>query len=251
MKSAATTADDAARRRRNLLAWLGTMALFPWRLVNAQGMRPPRVVFLAGSAEADTLAFFESFEQGLRDLGYRHGDNVALEAHYADYSPDRARRMAASLAATKPVVIVANGAGIDAAYAFVSSVPLVFMHSGDPVDARFAESFRRPGRNATGISLLALDLIPKRIELIQEIRPDARRFALLCSPEHPGQRKELAAFRAAANVIGAEVTYHEARTPAELTAVLPNVAAARPHAALLFSDALMVGQRKRLADFFL
>jgi putative ABC transport system substrate-binding protein len=240
-----------SRRRRRALLTLGAAAFFPASVAIAQGTRAPRVAFLSGSAKADTLTYFDSFVNGLRDLGYRAGENIVIEAYYADYSSDRARELAAAIAAAKPSVVVANGAAIEAAYAFARVVPLVLLHSGDPVEAGFADSFRRPGRNATGISLLALDLIPKRIQLMKEIKPGARRFALLCSPEHPGQRKELQAFRAAAEASGAEVTYHEARTPAELAAILPDVASARPDAALLFSDALMTGQRTRLAEFFL
>jgi putative ABC transport system substrate-binding protein len=78
-----------------------------------------------------------------------------------------------------------------------------------------------------------------------------RKVAFLASPEHAGQKHELAASRAAAAQLGVEVTYHEARTPEELAAALPEVVAARPDGALLFSDALMVGQRENLARFFL
>jgi putative ABC transport system substrate-binding protein len=127
----------------------------------------------------------------------------------------------------------------------------VFVHSGDPVEAGFADSLSRPGRNATGISLLALDLISKRMEFLKQIRPSMQRVALLASPEHPGQQRELAASRAAAAQFGVEVLYHEARTPAELAAALPRVPDGKPDAALLFSDALMLGQREALAAFFL
>jgi putative ABC transport system substrate-binding protein len=117
--------------------------------------------------------------------------------------------------------------------------------------AGYANTLARPGRHATGVSLLALDLIPKRLELLVQVRPALRRVAFLASPEHPGQQFELAASRAAAERFGIVVDYHEARTPAELAAALPAVAAQRPGAAMLFSDALMVGQRAALAAFFL
>jgi len=127
----------------------------------------------------------------------------------------------------------------------------VFLISGDPVDAGFADNYARPGRSATGVTLMALDLIVKRLELLQQINPRMRKVAFLASPEHAGQKLELAASRAAAERFGVQVSYHEARTPDELAAVLPSVLAARPDAALLFSDALMVGQRQNLAAFFL
>ena len=98
---------------------------------------------------------------------------------------------------------------------------------------------------------MALDLIAKRLELLKEIKPNMRRVAFLASPMHPGQKGELAASRAAAAKLGVDVVYHEVRTPEELVAALPAVASEKPDGALLFSDALMVGQRIMLAEFFL
>jgi len=189
--------------------------------------------------------------EGLRALGYREGDNLTLEARYADYSEAQVGKLAAEIAALKPAVIVTFGGGIVPAFRLSPPIPVVFLHSGDPVDAGFAESLARPGRNATGISLLALDLIPKRLELLKQIQPKLHRVAFLASPEHAGQRHELAASRAAASQLGIEVSYHLARNPAELATALTAVAGERPDAALLFSDGLMVGQRKPLAAFFL
>ena len=148
-------------------------------------------------------------------------------------------------------MIVANGTGIDLAFRLSPPLPMVFIHSGNPVDAGFVDSLPRPGRHATGISLMALDLIAKRMEFLTQLRPRLKRLALLASPEHAGQQRELAASRAGAATFGLEVRDHEARTPAELAPALPKVAEGRPEAALLFSDALMFGQRESLAAFFL
>ena len=244
------TPAQLLERRTLVLGVAASLAIPAWR-TQAQAGTPHRVGFLSGGSEADTAPFFASLREGLQALGWREGDNLVLDARYAVYSADRARALATAMAAEKPAVIVANGGGIAPAYSATRTVPLVFMHSGDPVEAGFADSLARPGRHATGISLLALDLMPKRIELLREFRPDLRRIALMCSPEHAGQRHELAAAKAAAAQLALEVTYHEARTPTELTQVLPAVVAARPDGALLFSDALMIGQRRPLASFFL
>jgi putative ABC transport system substrate-binding protein len=245
-----STAAGAARRRL-LLGVAGALAL-PAVRARAQRRPPRRIGFLSGGSKSDAAPFLASFREGLQALGWREGDNLMLDTRYADYArDDRASALAASMAAEKPAVIVANGGGIAPTYALDPPVPLVFMHSGDPVEAGFADSLARPGRHATGISLLALDLMPKRIELLREFRPDMRRIALLCSPEHAGQRHELSAAKAAAGQLAMEVTYHEARNPAELEKILPAVAAVQPEGALLFSDALMIGQRRPLASFFL
>jgi putative ABC transport system substrate-binding protein len=203
-----------------------------------------------GGTTSDGESLVAALRAGLQELGYREGDNITLDTRYADYSPQRAAAMAAELAALKTAVIIASGAGIGPACRLAPQIPVVFLHSGDPVVAGFADSFARPGRNATGVSLLALDLIPKRIELLVQMVPGMRRLAFLASPEHPGQQYELKASREAAERFRLTVDYHEARTPAELGAALPAVAAQRPDAAMLFSDALMVGQRKELATFF-
>jgi putative ABC transport system substrate-binding protein len=199
----------------------------------------------------DTPAYLASFREGLAALGYREGENLTLDVRYANYSEQQASKLAAEIAASKPVAIVAFGGGIVPVFSLSPPVPLVFLHSGNPIDAGFANSFARPGRHATGMSLLALDLIPKRLELLREVSPKMHRVAFVASPEHAGQHRELAASRAAASQLGLDVSYHQARTPAELGTALTAVAAERPDAAMLFSDGLMVGQRRMLAAFFI
>jgi putative ABC transport system substrate-binding protein len=131
-----------------------------------------------------------------------------------------------------------------------AAAPRVFLTTAI-LEAGLAESFAHPGRNGTGISLLALDLTGKRMELLKQMVPNLRRVAFLANPEHPGEQRELAASRAAAAQLGLAVTYYQTRNPAELDTALVAVAAARPEGAVLFSDALMFGQRQKLAAFFL
>jgi len=237
--------------RRRLVFGLGATLTVPaWRAF-AQAGTMHRVAFLSGGSRSDAAAFLPSLMDGLRDFGYRQGVNLLFDARYANYSPVEAATLVREIAALKPAVIVANGGGIAPACRLSPPLPVVFLHSGDPVDAGFAESYARPGRNATGISLLALDLIPKRLEVLKQLQPKLRKVAFIASPEHAGQQHELAASRAAAKQLGLQVSYHEARTPAELAKALEAVAAERPDGALLFSDALMIGQRDALAAFFL
>lgn len=233
-------------RRRLLLALGATLAL-PAR---AQS-KVHRIAFLSGGTRADAAPFLPSLLAGLREFGYRDGGNLLIDARYANYSPQEATALASEIARQQPELIIANGGGIAPAFRLSPPLPVVFLHSGDPVDAGFVDSYARPGRNATGISLLALDLIVKRMELLKQAQPKLRRIAFLASPEHAGQRHELAASHAAAKQLGIAVSYHEARNPAELAKALEALAAERPDGALLFSDALMVGQRRPLAEFFL
>lgn len=235
--------------RRRILAAAGALLAAP--RVLAQPGQIHRIAFLSSGMQSDSATGIKAFLEGLHALGYQEGRNFELDARYADYSAERVGQLAAEIAARKPVAILTSGGGIAAAFRLSPPQSVVFIHSGDPIEAGFAESLSRPGRNATGISLLALELIAKRMEFLKECRPKMRRVALLASPLHAGQKKELAATRAAAEQIGVDVLYHEARNPAELAAALPSVAEAKPDAALLFSDALMIGQRQELAAFFL
>ena len=237
-------------RRRLILAGGAAVALrgLP---AYAQSRAPHRIAFLSGGSEGDAARFFPAFLDGLRERGYREGQNLVIDRRYANYSAERATALAAEIAAQKPALIVANGGGIAPACRLAPALPVVFLHSGNPVDAGFADTYARPGRNASGVTMMALDLIAKRIDFLRQIQPRLKRLAFLASPEHAGQQRELDASRAAAAQFNIEVLYYEARTPAELNAALPKVVADRPDGALLFSDALMIGQRKPLGDFFL
>jgi putative ABC transport system substrate-binding protein len=210
-----------------------------------------RVAWLSGGRKEDTTESFVALVEGLRELGYREGDNLVIDARWADYVAERATQLAGEIAALRPAVVVTQGAAHGPAVRLSPPIPVVFLHSGDPVEAGLAESFARPGRNATGISLLALDLVGKRMELLKQMVPNLRRVAFLANPEHPGEQREFAASRAAAVQLGLKVTYYQTRNPAELDTALVAVAVARPDGAVLFSDALMVGQRQKLAAFFL
>lgn len=237
--------------RRRLLLGSGAALALRGLPAAAQSGAVHRIAFLSGGSEGDAARFFPAFLEGLRERGYREGQNIVIDPRYADYSAEQASRLAAQIAATKPSLIVANGGGIAPACRLSPPIPVVFLHSGNPVDAGFADTYARPGRNASGVTMMALDLIPKRIDFLKQLQPRLKRLAFLASPEHAGQQRELAASREAAAQFDIEVLYYEARTPAELTAALPKVVADKPDGALLFSDALMIGQRKPLAEFFL
>jgi putative ABC transport system substrate-binding protein len=98
--------------------------------------------------------------------------------------------------------------------------PVVFAFSGDPVAAGFVSGFARPGGNATGLSFLALDLAVKRLDIVREVFPGARRIAVLTNPRHPGEPEERRVTREAAERTGLQVVFLEARNREELTAAL-------------------------------
>lgn len=237
--------------RRRLLLLLGSALTTQGRPAWAQSGRTHRIAWLASASKPDTVAFFEAFQEGLRALGYHEGRNLVLDARWGDYSGERTERLAGEIAGLRPAVIVTQGGALRPASRLSPALPVVFIFSGDPVEAGFAASLARPGGNLTGVSLLALDLVGKRIETLKEILPNMGRVAIIANPQHPGEHRELAVSRAAAAQLRVEITYHPARSPAELDTALGALAAARPDAAVVFPDALTLGSREALATFFL
>src|SRR2546428_339585 len=121
-------------------------------------------------------AFLESFQQGLRDLGYVEGQNLVIEQRYAEGSDERLRDLAADLVQLQVEVIVAGGsAAIRAAQHATRTIPIVMALSADPVARGFVASLAHPGGNITGLSWLGTELSGKRLEVLKEAVPQVSR----------------------------------------------------------------------------
>jgi putative ABC transport system substrate-binding protein len=217
-----------------------------------QSGAPFRIAWVTTDGKDAPNANLEAFRDGLRDLGHVEGKTVAIEVWSGDGSGERVGRMAGEIVASRPDVVVAAG-GL-ALFPLVRAgvkLPIVYSVSADPVEARIAESFARPGGHMSGISLFALSLVGKRLELVKEIRPAAKRVAVVCNPQHPGEHKELAAARDAARQLGLEVRYFPASTAAALDAALADIARGRDDAILAFADGFTLGFAGRFAAFSL
>jgi putative ABC transport system substrate-binding protein len=139
--------------------------------------------------------------------------------------------------------------------------PVVFGFSGDPVDAKLAESWARPGRNFTGMSYLAVELVGKRIELLKEWLPDTRRIAVLARPQHPGESIERKATEEVVRKLGMEMSYFPFLTRSflpgapppgdqgDLDKIFRSIAADRCDALVVFPDSSMFEVSERVAAF--
>jgi putative ABC transport system substrate-binding protein len=238
--------------RRDILLALGTGALaapFSARL-QAQP-RLPRVVWFTYDPIDVRSPFLDAFRKGLRDLGYGEDRNIKLEVRGGLLAPERLDELAAEVVRSSPDIIVAQGgSGLAPVRRAKAAMPVVFGFSGDPVEAKIVESLARPGGNMTGVSFLALELVGKRIEILKEIVPGAKRVAILANPEHPGEQSERQASGAAARKLGISVDYFEAKTSDGLDAAMAAALKARCDGVVVFSDGLMMRHRERLAAFF-
>src|SRR5262245_45569574 len=235
-------------RRRTFLFGAGAL-LASAPLARAQTARVHRIVWMSVLSEKGSAAFLESFLQGMAALGYVPDRNLVLDTRYGNDSRETLDRLAVEAVALKPAVFVTQGPALLAARKAPGEIPVVFGFSGDPVELGVVQSLGRPGGRFTGVSFLAYELSGKRIELIHEVLPKAKRIAVLSNPHHPGDRKEFAATREAAASLGLEVTHHPAGNPAELERALAGVAAVRAEAIVIHPDGLMVQQREVIARF--
>lgn len=233
-------------KRRGALAAMLAAAL------PAIAQRPAaRVAWLATSSASDAQGFFDELRGGLRALGYVEGSSLRVEARWANDSAEFAARLAAEAVASRPDVIVTLGPTVFPVSRATRTIPIVFGFSGDPVEAGLVQSLSRPGGNLTGIYFLTLDLVGKRIDLLREMLPAARRLAVLANPQHAGDSAERRASQAAAAALGVELEYFEARSPAEILVALEAMRKSKPDAALVFPFATIMAQRERIAKWAL
>jgi putative ABC transport system substrate-binding protein len=196
-------------RRRKFIALVGG-AVVAVPIARAQQLaRIPRLgVLLYSTPQADPQIKFVL--QGLRDLGYLEGRNIAIEYRFAEGKPERLSELAAELALLKPDVIVAIGGDVaPVAKRATQTIPLVFVSSADPEQLGLVASLRRPGGNASGITLLQDALATKRLELLKEMAPRISKVAFVTNPDHPDNEAREA--RRAALALGVDLLSLEVR----------------------------------------
>ncbi|HEX2521487.1 MAG TPA: ABC transporter substrate-binding protein, partial [Terriglobia bacterium] len=144
-----------------------------------QAGKVPRIGILAPDSSAfPASARYDSFRQGLRELGYIEGKNIFIEIRYAEGKQDQLSDIATELVKLKvDVIVTATRPGVLAAKNATSAIPIVFAAVGDPVRAGLVSSLARPGGNITGLSILETELFGKRLELLKETFPKITRVA--------------------------------------------------------------------------
>jgi putative tryptophan/tyrosine transport system substrate-binding protein len=207
--------------RRELLAALGgAVAAWPFA-ARAQQSAIPTVGFL-NTGTRDALAErLGGFRQGLKDIGYVEGENVAIEYRYADNQLDRLPGLATDLVRRQVTVIAATGGPTSAfaAKAATTTLPIVFVVGDDPVRLGLVDSLARPGRNLTGINFFIVELAAKRLELLRELVPKADRVAVLVDPTNATTAEStLRDVEGAARAVGLQTQVFNVTTSHEIDA---------------------------------
>jgi putative ABC transport system substrate-binding protein len=172
-------------RRREFISLLAGAAAWPLAARAQQGEGVRRIGYLT-LAPGPSARQSGAFEQGLRELGYTPGGNITIEYRWAAGRLERLPTIAEELVRLKPAVIVgASTPVVKALQNATKSVPIVIVHSADPVATGFAASLAKPGGNITGLSVVSIELAPKRIELLHELLPGIARVAFLAHGTDP------------------------------------------------------------------
>lgn len=231
--------------RRDLLRYLAGSVLLAANTAFAQRGRAPRIGWLSYLPEPDPAVAL--LREGLRNLGHVEGKSYVLSARYANNDFTRLPSLVNELASDGIDVLVSRGPSVDFTKAVRDRVPVVFVYSGDPIAAGFADSLGKPGRNMTGLTFMAVELCAKRVQVLKELLPEAKRIALLSNPEHAGELLEYRVTEDSARRLGAEVTRHLVHKPEELAPAFAAIRAAKFDATLVFPDSLTLNRRKQIA----
>jgi len=213
-----------------------------------QPKKIPRIGFLSTAAPPGTP--YESFRQGLRDLGYVEGQNIGIEYRYGEGRP-RLAELATELVELKVDLIVAQGQAAMIAKTAARAVPVVFGMSGDPVDAGLVDGLARPGGNMTGTTFLAFELVGKRLELLKEAVPKISRVAVMAYPGHPGEERELKETQLTAQALKTALHYLSVTNSADIDKAFGMIAKEHADAILAFPDPITMSHRTQIAEFAL
>jgi putative ABC transport system substrate-binding protein len=236
------------RRRFLLTSLAGALAVS----LGAEAQQPGRIYrigFLSGISPVAARSP-ESFQQGLRELGWLEGQNFIIEYRYAEGRFDRLPDLMAELVRLKVDVIVAGATPVAvAAKNGTGTIPIVMFGVGDPVGLGLVESLARPGGNVTGLAFsVGLDTFGKGLALLKEALPKVRRVAVLSNPANPAHAGAIDNVRTAAGSLGVQSQLLEARGPDHFEGAFAAMARERAEAVLIVSDGMFVLHRARLAD---
>jgi putative ABC transport system substrate-binding protein len=234
-------------KRRELMLLVGG-AMMPARALRAQQKAMPVIGWLSSVSPGPSAHFVAAFRQGLSETGYVEGQNVAIEYRWAEGRDDRLPAFAADLVGRKVDLIVAGGSLLStlAAKSATSTIPIVFPALSDPVAAGLVASLARPGGNLTGFSPFQYEMMPKRLELLTELVPQARVIALLVTPNEPRTEGLIRDMQEAARVRGVQLLILKASTGSEIDAAFATLVELQAGALVLGPDSFFGSRREQI-----
>jgi putative ABC transport system substrate-binding protein len=235
-------------RRRDFITFLSGATL--WPLATAAQGKTPLIGFMGNSTQALEANLVGSFRDGLREVGYEEGRNIAIKYVWADGKYERFPALIAELISARVELIVT--AGTPAALAVkhaTSTVPLVMVAVGDPVGTGLVSNLARPGGNLTGLSSIAPDLEGKRLQLLQSVVPNLAIVAIFFNSLNPFHVSSMRQAQSAAPALNITLHPHDIRTSDDIDAAFESIRKERTDALFILADRVFLHNRQRLMDF--
>ncbi len=236
--------------RRAFITGLTVGAILASRSAHAQkarGMR--RIGWLSPASAAEGLPNLEALRAGLRELGYVEGQNIAIEARWAEGRSERLPQLAAELVRLPVDVLCAAGSqAAGAAKQATATIPIVFANVAFPDQTGLVASYPRPGGNVTGVAFIGPEY-GKRLELLKAVRPGLSRIALIYNPDNPGSVLGLQETQRWAAEMKVRLEPHKFRGPDDFEHVFGAIAGKRPDALMTTADPLIASYRTRIVEF--
>jgi putative ABC transport system substrate-binding protein len=237
--------------RRAFITLLGGAAA-AWPLAaRAQQPAMPVVAFIHGGAAEPMGAYAVGFRKGLSEAGFSEGHNVTVEYHWLEGHYESLPNLLADVIRRRVAVIATPGftEGARAAKAATPTIPIVFGVADDPVALGLVASLARPAGNATGINFFSLEINAKRLGLMRELLPKARRFAVLVNPAATSATAVTSkALDEAGRALGVEIAFVNASTRDEINTAFAGFARERPEALFIAGDPFFAGRAVQLAN---
>jgi putative ABC transport system substrate-binding protein len=235
-------------RRRDFIKVIGGAAAAWPVAARGQQRAMPVIGFLSSRSPGESAGVIAAFRQGLREVGFVEGENLAIAFRWAEGHYDRLPALAAELVGLRVALLFAAGGPPSAlaAKAATSIIPVVFSAASDPVEIGLVPSLNQPGGNVTGMGVFNATLGAKRIELTKELMPVADGIAYLLNPSNPSSEIESKGALAAARALGIELHVLNASTEYELDTAFAAVAKLRAGALVVSGEPFFDSQRDRL-----
>ena len=235
-------------QRRDFIALVGgAVAAWPRMLKAQQPVK--KIGFLSISSPGPHAPFVAAFNQGLKEVGFIEGQNLAIEYSWAEGNFDRLPALAADLIRSKVDVIAAmsGDVSIRAATRASSTIPVVFITGSDPVQTGLVASLARPGGNVTGFSMIATELMAKRFELLSELVPQIRTVALLINPKyHSATEGTIPLVQQAASVKGVRLHVLKATDEDEFEPAFASLSHLKADALIVGTYPFFTSRRERI-----
>lgn len=234
-------------KRRTFFSLVGgAAASVPFAARAQQAQRPPLIGVLMASAPSSTeyQSLFAAFNEGLRTLGRRDGENITIETRWGGFDADLTKQAARDLVALKPDLLVSSTTPTTQALAEQTrTIPIVFVNLVDPIGTGFVASLSRPGGNLTGLVNNEPTMTGKWLEMLKEIAPGTKRVAFLFSPlTAPYAENFLTPLDAVAQRVGVMPIRSPVNSDAELSSAVAEFARVADGSIAVMPDSFMVAR---------